>query len=105
MCIPLAAAVIGSAIIGAGTSLYMGSKAAKQQRKTQAANEASANRDAQRSEEQFNRMNQKQPGIASLFSRNRQDAMRGLGSTFLTGTKGLPDLSKVLGGAPSVLGA
>jgi uncharacterized protein HemX len=105
MCIPLAAAVIGAAVIGAGVSVYQGSKARKQAKAAQQQNVQTAQRDAQRAEEQFNRLNQKQPGIAQLWSRNRQDAARGLGSTFLTGTKGVPNTAAYLGGTPSVLGA
>lgn len=105
MCIPLAAAVIGSAVLGAGVSLYQGSKARKQAKRAQTANEQMAAKEAQRAETQFNRMNQKQPGIAALFDSNRRAASGGLGSTFLTGTKGVPNLSSLLGGGPSVLGA
>lgn len=104
MCIPLAAAVIGSAIIGAGVSAYQGSKSRKAANRAQQQNVAMAQQQAQRAEQQFNRLNQKQPGIAALFERNRQSASKGLGSTFLTGTKGVTNLSSFLGGAPSVLG-
>lgn len=104
MCIPLAAAVIGSAVLGAGVSLYQGSKARKQANRAQEANVQTAERDAQRAESQFNRLNQKQPGIAQLFDRNRQAASKGLGSTFLTGTKGV-NMTPFLGGGTSVLGA
>lgn len=105
MCIPLAAAVIGSAVLGAGVSLYQGAKARKAANRAQQQNVQQAQQQAQTAEEQFNRLNQKQPGIAALWQRNRQDASRGLGSTFLTGTKGVTNLSSYLGGAPSVLGA
>lgn len=105
MCIPLAAAVVGAAVLGAGVSLYQGAKQRKQAKNAQAQNVALADQQAQRAETQFNRLNQKQPGIAALFERNRQGASRGLGSTFLTSPSGIPDLSKYLGGAPSVLGA
>ena len=40
-----------------------------------------------------------------LPERNRQGAMKGLGSTFLTGTKGVTNTASYLGGAASVLGA
>lgn len=105
MCVPLAAAVIGSAVLGAGVSLYSGAKARKQANKAQAANEAMARQQQQRSEQQFNRLNQKQPDIAALFNNNMRGAAKGLGSTFLTGTKGVGNLSSYLGGMPSVLGA
>jgi uncharacterized protein HemX len=105
MCIPLAAAVIGSAVLGAGVSLYSGSKARKQAKTTQQQNVNMAAEQAQRAEQQFNRQNQKQPGIAALFERNRQSASKGLGSTFLTGTKGVTNTGSFLGGASTVLGA
>lgn len=105
MCIPLAAAVVGAAVLGAGVSLYQGAKARKTARSAQNQNVAMAQQEAQRSEQQFNRLNQKQPGIAALFERNRQGAAKGLGSTFLTSPRGVPDLSRYLGGAPSVLGS
>lgn len=104
MCIPVAAAIIGSAVIGAGVSMAQGAKSRKQAAAAQNQNVQQAQRDAQRAEEQFNRLNQKQPGIAQLWDRNRQAASKGLGSTFLTGTKGVADMSSFLGGAPSVLG-
>lgn len=102
MCIPVAAAVIGSAVLGAGTAAIQGSKNRKAAAKAQAANEASAARDAQRAETDFNRVNQKMPAIAQIWDRNRQAASKGLGSTFLTGTKGVTSLP--LGGAASLLG-
>lgn len=105
MCIPLAAAVIGSAVLGAGVSLYSGSKARKAASRAQEQNVQQANQQAQRAEQQFNRLNQKQPGIAQLFNNNRQAASKGLGSTFLTGTRGVTNLNGVLGGQPTVLGA
>lgn len=103
MCIPLAAAVIGSAVLGAGASMYQGAKNRKAGRAAQASNERMAQQEAQRSEEQFNRMNQKQPAIAQLWESNRRAASRGLGSTFLTGTKGAPVLP-IGGGTGSLLG-
>ena len=106
MCVPVAAAaVIGSAILGAGVSMYQGSKSRKQANTAQAANERQAAQAAQRSEQQFNRMNQKQPAIAALWDRNKRGASRGLGSTFLTGTTGVPNMTSFLGGSPSVVGA
>ena len=102
MCVPVAAAIIGSAVLGAGVSMYQGSKSRKQAAKAQAANEASAAREAQRAETQFNQANQKMPAIAQIWDKNRQQASRGLGSTFLTGTKGVTQLP--LGGAASLLG-
>lgn len=105
MCIPLAAAVIGSAIIGAGVSYVQGKKSQKQAKQAQNQNVAMAQQEAQRAEQQFNKMNQKQPGIASLWAKNRNAASGGMGSTFLTGTKGVPDLASLLGSGTNVLGA
>lgn len=103
MCIPMAAAVIGSAVLGAGTAAIQGSKNRKAAKSAQASNERMAQQQAQRSEEQFNRLNQKQPGIAALWDSNRRAASKGLGSTFLTGTKGAPVLP-LGGGTGSLLG-
>lgn len=102
MCVPVAAAVIGSAVLGAGAAAIQGSKNRKAAAKAQASNEASAARDAQRAETAFNKQNQKMPAIGQLWDKNRQQASRGLGSTFLTGTKGITSLP--LGGAASLLG-
>lgn len=102
MCIPVAAAVIGSAVLGAGVSMYQGAKNRKAAAKAQASNERQAMQQAQRAEEQFNRANQKMPAIAQLWESNRQGASKGLGSTFLTGTKGVPTLP--LGGGATLLG-
>lgn len=102
MCIPVAAAVIGSAVLGAGVAMHQGSKNRKAAATAQASNERQAMQQSQRSEEQFNRMNQKMPSITQIWDKNRQTASRGLGSTFLTGTKGVQTLP--LGGAASLLG-
>ena len=102
MCDPLTAVVAGSAILGAGTSYLQGKKANKQAKNAQEQNAQQAQQEAQRMEQQFNRQNQKMPAIAQLFDRNRAAANRGLGSTFLTGTRGVTGLP--LGGGPSLLG-
>ena len=102
MCDPISAAVVGSAVIGAGSSAIQGKKARKAQAKAQAANEASAAREAQRSEEQYNKANQRMPDVGALFAANQKAANRGLGSTFLTGPTG-PGRAP-LGGAVSLLG-
>lgn len=102
MCIPIAAAVIGSAVLGAGMAAVQGSKNRKAAATAQASNERQAMQQAQRAETQFNQANQKMPSIAQLWDKNRQAAGRGLGSTFLTGTKGVQSLP--LGGAASLLG-
>lgn len=102
MCDPLTAVIAGSAIIGAGSSAIQGSKNRKAAAKAQAANERQAAQQAQRAEEQFNKQNQKMPAIAQIWDRNRQAASKGLGSSFLTGTKGVQSLP--LGGGASLLG-
>ena len=101
MCVPLAAAVIGSAILGAGMSAYQGAKARKGQRKAQAANEASAAKESQRAEEAYNKANQKMPDLATMFAANKSSTSGGMGGTFLTGANGVPQVP--LGGA-SLLG-
>ena len=106
MCLPaLPLAMVAAAAIGGGVAMHQGAKNRKAANTAQAANEDRARQDAQRAETQFNRMNQKQPGVAALFDKNRQGASRGLGSTFLTGTTGVPNMASFLGGAPSVVGA
>lgn len=102
MCIPVAAAVIGSAVLGAGVSMYQGAKNRKTAKAAQTSNERLAAAEAQRAETSMNKLNQKQPGIAGLWDANRKAASRGLGSTFLTGTKGIPTMP--LGGGASLLG-
>lgn len=103
MCIPIAAAIIGSAVLGAGVGIYQGAKNRSAQNAAQQQNVDLANTQAQRAQEQTNKLNQKQPGIAQLFTGNRAASSRGLGSTFLTGPSGVNSRS-ALGGAPSLLG-
>lgn len=98
MCNPVAAVIAGAAVLGAGTSAVQGAKARKMARQANAANEKSAADQAQRSEQQFNKLNQKQPGIAAMLAGNRALATKGIGSTFLTGPKGIPTTSLPLGG-------
>lgn len=103
MCDPITA-TIGAAVIGAGASAIQGSKSRKQAQQVQASNERQAQQQAQRAEEQFNRANQKQPGVAAMFDRNRRAAGGGVGSTFLTGIGGVPTGALPLGGG-SLLGS
>lgn len=104
MCVPLAAAVIGSAVVGAGVSVYQGAKMRSAQNAAQRQNVQMAEAQAKRSENQFNKLNQKQPGIAALMQGNRSANSRGLGSTFLTGPSGVTGIGRSLGGGPSLLG-
>lgn len=103
MCNPVAAVMAGSAILGAGASIYSAKKAAKQQKKAQAANEASAARESQRAETAYNKANQRMPDIASILAGNRAAAGQGLGATFLTGAGGAKPNAMQLGGT-SLLG-
>jgi ribose 1,5-bisphosphokinase PhnN len=106
MCVPALPLVIGagaSALLGAGATAYSASKSAKVQKQAINANAQAAADQAQRSEQQFNRLNQKQPGIAAMWANNRSTAGRGLGSTFLTGAAGVPQGGLPLGGG-SLLG-
>lgn len=105
MCDPLSGAIIGSAVLGAGASAYSAKKAAKAQKSAQKQAAAQAEKQAQSAEEQFNRLNQKQPGLGVILSKNRANTSKGIGSTFLTGAAGVPDLSASLGGRPNLLGA
>lgn len=86
-------------------SAYQGSKARKQARKAQAANEASAERARQDSERAYNKANQKMPNIGALFAGNQALASKGLGGTFLTGAGGVSPTSLPLGGAATLLGS
>ena len=97
MCDPITAVVAGSAILGAGTSLSASSKAAKASKATNAQNAATAAADAQRSEQQFNKANQKSPDIAAMFARNQEAAKSGMGATFLTGPAGVAPSALTLG--------
>lgn len=103
MCDPVTAVVAGSAILGAGISAKSAAKSRKLQKATNAQNESQAQAQAQRAEEQFNKLNQKQPGIAAFLASNKQSNSKGVGSTFLTGPKGVSTSSLPLGGT-SLLG-
>lgn len=98
-------AIAGSAILGAGVSLHQGAKARSQAQKAQQQNVAMAETTAKRAENQFNRLNQKQPGIAALLAGNKAATSKGIGSTFLTGAAGLPMGKLPLGGGPTLLGS
>lgn len=104
MCDPISA-TIGAAVIGGGMSAVQGSKARKQARRAQAANEASAERARQDSERAYNKANQKMPNIGALFAGNQALANKGLGGTFLTGAGGVSPTSLPLGGASTLLGS
>lgn len=104
MCNFIAAAIGGLSLLGGvAGSIVNGAKAAKQAKKAQKANEAQAAADAQRSEEQFNKANQKVPDILAMFDSNSQAARTGMGGTFLTGPAGV-DNSLLTLGKSSLLG-
>ena len=103
MCNPVAAVMAGSAILGAGASVYSAKKGAKAQKKAQAANEASAARESNRAEQAYNKANQRMPDIASIMAGNRAAAGQGMGATFLTGAGGVKPGGMQLGGS-SLLG-
>lgn len=103
MCNPVAAVIGASAVLGAGVSANSAAKQRKMAKATNAANEQQAAKQAQRSEEQFNKLNQKQPGIAAMLAGNKLSNSKGVGSTFLTGPKGVSTSSLPLGGT-SLLG-
>lgn len=88
MCNPVLA-LVGGAALSAGTSLYQASKARKAQKKSTAAAEEMAVQERAQQQRQFNRVNQKQPNIAALLDRARQSAGGGVGSTMLTGARGI----------------
>ena len=97
MCDPISATIAGAAVLGAGASAYSANKQAKASKAATQANERQAAAEAQRSEQQFNKANQKAPDIAAMFSRN-QDAMKqGMGATFLTGPSGVAPSNLTLG--------
>lgn len=103
MCDPISA-TIGAAVIGGGISWLNGKKQASQQKAAQASAESTAAQNSQRAEEQFNKMNQKMPGVASIIAKNKIGAGKGIGSTFLTGAAGVPTGTLPLGGG-SLLGS
>lgn len=104
MCDPVSAVLAGSAILGAGNSYMRGKKQAKAQKSAQKQAALQAEQQGQRAEEQFNKLNQKQPGLGTIMAKNRAGTSKGIGSTFLTGAKGVPDISSMLGGGSSLLG-
>jgi hypothetical protein len=101
MCLP----AILPAVLMAGASIYSGIKSANAQKSAQASAERQAADAAQRSEQQQNRMMQKQPGLAAIMSANKKMTSKGPSSTFLTGSRGVTDMAGSLGGRPSLLGS
>lgn len=88
MCDPISATIGVAALVGGGMSYINGKKQAKAANAANAANERAAAAQAQASETQFNKANQKMPDIAAMFSRNRDAAAGGMPATFLTGPSG-----------------
>lgn len=98
MCVPaLPLAIAAAGALGAGASAYSASKKASAAKAANQQNEKQAAAEAQASEQQFNKANQKAPDIAAMMSRN-QDAMKGgIGTTFLTGASGVAPTALALG--------
>lgn len=97
----VAAAVVGSAVIGAGTSAYSASKAAKAQ--TKAANQA--NQTVQQTQAQIRNdlLPYNQAGQAATASLNRLLGLStGTGSAGTTGTVSAPDWAGYLSANPDV---
>lgn len=79
---PLSWAVIGSAVLGAGTSMDAQRKAKNQAKEASRQAEQQAQQAAQQADQQFNRANQRQPDAMPV------PAGAG-GSTMLTGPQGI----------------
>lgn len=98
MCAPLLPLAIGgAALLGAGVAKYSADKASKSAKAANQQNERQAASEAQRSEQQFNKANQKAPDIAAMFSRNQEAMKGGIGTTFLTGASGVAPSNLTLG--------
>ena len=105
MCLPaLAIATLAAGALTAGASVYSASRSASAQRSAQTSAERIASDNAQRAEQQQNKLAQKQPALAAIMSKNAAASSRGPGSTFLTGSAGVTNLMGSLGGRPSLLG-
>jgi len=91
------AALATAAVAGTGYSIYNGEQA-KRKQKT-AANQArtDAAKAAQDADVAYNRANQKAPNLTALMKRNMDAGSAGVGGTFLTGDKGAPVASGMLG--------
>ena len=105
MCAP-ALPIIGAAaaVAGAGASIVNGAKQRKAAKKAAQQAEAEAAATKAANERAINAANQKQPNLASILGMNRDQTSGGIGSTRLTGGRGL-DLDQSLLGRSTLLGA
>lgn len=103
MCDPVTAIIAGTAAL-AGTTVYGQAKQAKAQKKAlrQAEKEAAQTKAA--NERAINAANQKQPNTAAIFNANRSAAGSGVGSTLLTGRRGVTSDQSTLLGRSTLLG-
>lgn len=92
-----------STVIAAG-GIYMGEKAQRQQARAQRQNLEQARKAEKAQEEAINRANMRQPDIAAIISSAQAAQREGIGSTMLTGTKGIDPSALVLG-RKTLLGA
>jgi Flp pilus assembly protein TadB len=99
MCLPaLPLAILAAGALGAGAAVYSSSKSASASKAANASNERIAADNAQRSEQQYNKANQKVPDIAAMVAANRDAMKSGMGATFLTGAGGIAPGAQTLGG-------
>lgn len=94
---------LGVAIPQYGT-YRQGQQALEAQQRAEEEAKRQAREQAARAERDFNRLNQKKPDLAALFSANAGAASAGAGSTMLTGPSGV-DMSTTKLGKTSLLGA
>ena len=97
----IAAGAMGAATLGYG--IYQGEKAGKEQRaaikeQKRAQGEATARAERQQrlSEEAVNRANRKAPDVNAIMQAAQEAGSRGMGSTMLTGTRGVDPASLLL---------
>lgn len=102
MCDPVTLAIVGSAVLGGGLSVYQGEKQASAAKKANATATEAAAKTATAAEQASNKANAKSPNVAALDNANA--AGGGAGSTMLTGPMGI-DPSTLTLGKQTLLGA
>jgi len=105
MCDPISAAIVGSAVIGAGTSVYSGAKQAKAAKKGARQAEMQAAEERARQTRENNRLNQKTPDLGVISGMNALRNSSGIGSTMLTSRIGSSISSALGGGVQGLLGS
>lgn len=95
---------VGWSAIAAGTSAAVGAYSADQSRKAGNQSADNAKSAADQQQQQFNKLNGKQPDIAALADQNMQAGKNGPSGTLLTGPSGV-DPSKLTLGRNTLLGA